>query len=116
MKKILPIIAIFAIILSSCGVKKTVSVIISQPPTTEQVQILGIGQQIPDGAILLGTISVGTTGFTSRGRCTYDRVLNYAITQAQAIGGNIMQIRLHTAPTPHNLCHEITVDVYTLPN
>jgi len=118
MKKILPMIAILAIALSGCGVKKTVSVIVHHPPTTEQVQILGIGQQIPNGAVLLGAISVGRNmwGTTSRGRCAYDRVLNYAIIQAQAMGGNIIQIRQHAVPNTENVCHEITVDVYKLSN
>ena len=116
MKKFIPIIAILAITLSSCGVKRTVGVVRYETPTNEQVQVLGSGQTVPSDAVLIGSVNIGDTGFTSSRRCTYAVVIKEAIVQAQAMGGNILHIKSHKEPDAWSTCHRITSDVYKLKN
>jgi hypothetical protein len=109
-KKLLPI-AIATFFFLSCGTSKKVSIAQYATPTTEQVQIIGIGQQVPSEAVLLGSVNIGDTGLTTK--CSYADVINEAIIQAQAMGGNILYIKQHKEPsTLGSSCHRIKCEVY----
>ena len=109
MKRILFTVAVI-VALFGCGTSKKVSVLHYETPTTEEVQIIGTGQTVPTGAKLLGSISIGDSGFTTK--CTYAEVIKDAITQAQAMGGNILYIKKHREPNMWSTCHRIKCEVY----
>ena len=105
----------FALLLFSCGTSKTTSVLVPSTPLAYDatVDIIGIGQKVPDGAKLLGQIKIGDSGITAGGNCTYDKVVNDAIIQSRAMGGNLLQIRQHKEPNILlSSCHRIWCDVY----
>lgn len=96
----------------SCNTAKNVSVIKQLTPTTEQVNIVGIGQTIASNAILLGSINITDTGFTTK--CTYADVIADAIKQAQSMGGNTILIKKHTEPNIWSTCHRLQCEVYSI--
>lgn len=100
------------VLLFSCETRKYVSVLNYSEPTTEKVEVLGAGQIVPEGAILIGNVTVGDTGFTSSGNCTYAKVIQDATTVAQQMGGNVIYIVSHRTPDSNSTCHRINVNVY----
>lgn len=96
-----------------CTTQKTVSVISYKTPlaNTETINVLGLGQKVPEGAKLLGTVIIDDTGFTSK--CTYSDVIKDAQNQARAMGGNYLLITKHKEPNIWSSCHRITCEVYS---
>lgn len=110
MKKI--IFLLFTLVLSACSTSKQTSVLnyATPLPAGTHVEIIGLGQQVPDGAKLLGSISVGDSGFTTQ--CSYQEVVRDAINMARNMGGNVLQITEHKEPDIWTSCHRIKADVY----
>lgn len=110
MKKI--IFLLTGLLLAACSTSKQTSVInyATPLPVNTTVEIRGIGQNIPDGAKLLGSISVGDSGFTTQ--CSYQEVIRDAINMARDMGGNVLQITEHKEPDIWSSCHRIKADVY----
>lgn len=102
--------------LFSCHTKKNINVINYSTPlsSNENVEVIGIGQNVMDGAKLLGSASVGESGFTPTQKCTYSVVLNEIINIARSMGGNLIQITEHKEPDGHSTCHRIKADVYLI--
>lgn len=111
---LIPIIVLIAIVLMffSCGLRKSITVKTYAPPYVGNVTVLEIGSVVPDGAVSLGDISIGESGFTSTKRCTYDRVLLTAQKIASKMGGNYILIKQHNYPNMLTTCHEIYAEVY----
>ena len=99
----------------SCdSAKKTSIVSVSTPLSNDAVvDVIGMGQKVPDGSKLLGQISIGESGMTATKNCTYAKVVSDAQIQARAIGGNILQITQHKEPSAlGSSCHRLKCDVY----
>lgn len=111
MKKILSLLFL-SLIFFSCSTSKQTSVLnYSTPlPAGTQVEIIGLGQKVPNGAKLLGSISVGDSGFTTQ--CSYQEVIRDAINMSRNMGGNVLQITEHKEPNIWCDCHRIKADVY----
>lgn len=85
--KIRLILLIATIFICSCGTTKNMSVLKYYPPTQEEVEVMGIGQTIPEGAVMIGNITIGDTGFTSAYNCTYSIIIQQATSMAQQMEG-----------------------------
>ena len=108
----------FLFICAACGTSKNTSVLMVATPlaANAEVEVIGKGQTIPNGAKLLGHIKIGDSGLTSGGNCTYDKVVADAVTQSRAMGGNLMQITEHKEPNIlFSNCHRLFCDVYLKP-
>jgi hypothetical protein len=110
MRKIL-LIAI-SLVLFGCGTSKNVSVVRYETPNTGEVQVIGVGQSVPEGAVLVGSVNIGEGGATPSNRCTYGKVLQAAIQETQGMGGNILYIKQHKEPDLLSTCHRIKCEVY----
>ena len=100
------------VLIFSCGTTKKMSALHYFPPTQEKVEIMGVGQTIPDDAILIGNITIGDTGFTSAKNCTYAKVIQEASVMAQQMGGNMVYVVSHKEPDFVCTCHRINANVY----
>lgn len=110
-KKNLIVLLLVGLLVMGCGTSKKVSVLQYATSTNGPITILGQGQQIPTDAILLGSVKIDDTGFTTK--CSYAEVIKDATEQAQAMGGNILYIRVHKEPSSlGSSCHRIECDVY----
>lgn len=96
----------------ACATSKNVSVLsIATPlPPGTPVEVIGVGQKVPDGSKMLGHIKIGDSGFSTK--CTYDIVIADAQAQSRAIGGNLIQITKHKPPAWGGTCHMVECDVY----
>lgn len=104
---------LFIICLVSCSTKKTIGIANFATPLSSDapVEVLGLGQKLPENVKLIGQIKIGDSGFTTN--CGYDKVLKDAISQARSLGGNILQITEHKEPSIlGSSCHRIKADVY----
>lgn len=106
------IFLLFMLVLAACSTSKRTSVLnyATPLPAGTHVEIIGLGQQVPDGAKLLGSISVGDAGFTTQ--CSYQEVIRDAINMSRNMGGNVLQITEHKEPDIWTSCHRIKADVY----
>lgn len=111
------IVAIFLIVfaLTSCGLAKYYYPKISKGEYFGEVVICENEKEIPQDAVLLGTIYTGDSGFTSTNRCTYERCLQTAIEMTRKMGGNYLLIANHIRPTFPSKCHGIGASVYYKP-
>lgn len=107
-----------AVLIVSCGTLKQVSVMNYATPLAPDapVQIIGIGQKVPAGAELLGSVRIGDTGFTMTS--SYEDEIKDLQKQARGMGGNLAQILWHKEPNLIHICHRLQADIYlvkTLP-
>ena len=87
-------------------------------PYTGDVVIKGIGETIPENAVLLGNVFVGEDGFTANRNCTFQQVMADVKTLAREMGGNLIVIIKHQLPNTgkeSSTCHQITANVYLIP-
>lgn len=113
MKNLLLSLLVF-LVSTSCGSTKRVSVLNPATPLTTNavVEVLGVGQKVPEGAKLLGHVKIGDSGFSVK--CTYADAIAALQVQARAMGSNIVQITKHTEPNMWSTCHRIQADAYFL--
>lgn len=106
------IFLLFTLVLAACSTSKQTSVLnyATPLPAGTQVEVIGLGQKVPNGAKLLGSISVGDSGFTTQ--CSYQEVIRDAINMSRNMGGNVLQITEHKEPNIWCDCHRIKADVY----
>lgn len=111
--KHLIIFAIVAAILCSCSPRITNNVVFSKEElkTIDEVLVIDYGVA-PADAQLLGTIKVGDTGFSTKNRGSYERVITIVKEQARKSGGNIVHITSHRNPGGFSRIHRITADIY----
>lgn len=113
MKKI--VLCLCVIIISACGTSKQSFVISVATPLDKNsfVEVVGMGQKIPQTSKLLGRVKIVDSGFTALENCTYAQVVADAQTQARGMGGDLIQITEHREPQLlKTLCHRIWCDVY----
>ena len=73
LKFLLFVLVIFS--LSGCSTRKMMNVLQYAAPYTGDVVIKGIGETIPENAVLLGNVFVGEDGFTANRNCTFQQVM-----------------------------------------
>ena len=115
-KNTLLLLTVFSLALASCGLAKYYYPKISKGEYFGEVVICENEKEIPQDAVLLGTIYTGDSGFTSTNRCTYERCLQTAIEMTRKMGGNYLLIANHIRPTFPSKCHGIGASVYYKPN
>lgn len=99
-------------ILYSCNPKISTSISQELPALSydEEVIVLQIGEAVPEGAVKIGKVKIGDTGFTTN--CKYEVVLEKAKLEARKNGGNILKIIEHQPPSIlGSSCHRITAEI-----
>lgn len=114
MKKHLFLSFILAFFLFSCGTSQKTGVLQFATPLTEneKVEVLGQGQQVPDGAKLIGTFNYGDSGLTASSNCTYAALIEKATKEARALGANVVYVTKHRDPNMFSTCHAIKGNYY----
>jgi hypothetical protein len=106
------LICIICLGIISCSPKVTSSLIKKYEPLdfTENVTVLGLEEEVPAEAELLGEIKIGDSGFTTK--CTYEDVIAKAKLEAMKIGGNVLKITEHKTPSSMgSSCHRIMAKI-----
>lgn len=112
----LGIVLMSVALLSGCAAKKMTNILVYRAPYNGEVTIKGLGEALPDGAVLLGSVSVGESGFTRQKNCTYQAVIYDAQRLAAGMGGNMIMITEHKEPSVWgSSCHQVKANVYSVP-
>lgn len=113
--RILPLLAVL-LVAASCSPKITRNLVASNAPLSPdtEVKILDAGTDTPEGAILLGSVKIGDTGFTSTDNGTYYKVTELLKSETRANGGNLAIITKHKSPDVASTIHRIWADIYYL--
>lgn len=112
MKKLFLFLCSFAI-LCGCSPKVTSHLSTARPPldASADVIVLGLNTLEPVGAVNLGSVTIGDTGFTTPENGTYDKVITLAKEQARNAGGNAIRIRRHQPADARCTTHRIQADI-----
>ncbi|MDB4335006.1 hypothetical protein OAA06_01465 [bacterium] len=108
MKQLKAIAIIVLVFIYSCNPRISTKLNISYPAIDyrDEVAVIGLNEEAPDNAELIGKVNVGDTGFTTN--CEYDFVLDQAKLEARRVGGNAIKIIKHNRPNPMgSSCHRI---------
>lgn len=111
------LLASIALFLASCGPVIYTKVREPYQPlhSHEEVRFYGLKETVPDSTVVIGTIKIGDSGFTTD--CSWNTVLEKAKTEARKMGGNGLKLTSHLLPTVMgSTCHRITADVLKLKN
>lgn len=100
--------------LMSCGPRvKTVLVDRPNEPyaldPAKSIAVLGVSEPAPVGALKLGTLKIGDSGFSTS--CGWERVLDEARGAASKAGGNLVKITSHDPPGFASSCHRISAEI-----
>ncbi|MDE6494378.1 MAG: DUF4156 domain-containing protein [Bacteroidales bacterium] len=108
---------LFPLLFVGCsGTKKVTNVLTYRTPYNGEVLVKGLGEIVPEGAVLLGSVSVGEGGFTRTKNCTYQAVIADIRSLAAGMGGNAVVITKHKEPSVwESSCHQISANVYFIP-
>jgi len=104
-----------AFLTASCSHKVTTSITKRQTSLspTAKVMIINLDESVPDGAILLGKVKLGDSGFSMK--CTWYEAIAKAKIEARMAGGNIVKITKHKRPNGFtSACHRVWIDIYNL--
>lgn len=111
MKKI--VLASILVLLTSCGASVKSHFTETRTPLTieDKVAFLDLKNEVPKGAIKLGSAKYGDTGFSVD--CDFDTNLNSARKLARANGANIVKVTEVKEPSIlGSSCYRIKVDFY----
>lgn len=105
------LLAIFSLA-TSCSPKIASKLVSTSQPLAYDapVIVLGLADQPPKTARLLGDLKVGDSGFSTD--CSYETVIDAARLEARKAGGNVVKITKHKTPDFLSTCHRITAQVY----
>lgn len=70
------------------------------------IEVLGVAEPTPEGAVTVGTVKIGDTGFSTS--CGWERVLSEARNEARKAGGDLLKLTSHVPPNFGSSCHRIT--------
>ena len=103
-------------ILGSCGPLVITS--LKNSPTLlnndGEIRVLGLEDEIPFDAELLGIVKVGDSGVTFSKNCDYHDVIEKAKFEARLAGGNAIKIIKHRSPDRNSTCHRIEARILKL--
>lgn len=114
MKKFIYYIFLCAVIfyvLSSCKLKKQISVNRKYEPTVGKIALIQTNQYIPSNTYRIGSIVVGESGFTPSGDCTYEACMR-TIEEDRKVGTQLIYIVKAVEPNYSSTCYNITADLY----
>lgn len=105
-------VVIITLFFNSCSPRISTSISKSYNPLPEntEIQVFDLNEKLPETAILLGTISIDDTGFTTN--CDYKTILEVGKAEARKAGGNILKIEEHKFPGMQSSCHQIKASIY----
>lgn len=116
MKHTYKIIYKFTIILSTClllvgcAAKKRFTSFSYNEPYNGNVIVIPNGQSVPDGYIMIGTISYGDTGFSTK--CSLEYEIQDAIETAKKNGASLIYIQSIKTPDFFSTCYRTTFALY----
>lgn len=85
----------------------------SEPLAASSVQVLSLNDSVPNGAVWIGSLKIGDNGFAKTGNL--DTTLRLAREEAAKVGGNLIKITKHKAPSTFgSSCHRIEADIYQI--
>ncbi|MCM1168729.1 MAG: DUF4156 domain-containing protein [Bacteroides sp.] len=118
MKKVWIFVLLTSLLCGCTGTKKVTNVLTYRTPYNGEVLVKGLGEVIPDGSVLLGSVTVGENGGRTRTKdCTYQAVISDIRKLAAGMGGNAVVITKHKEPSEwRSTCHQIWANVYFLPS
>ena len=103
---------VIIIFLTSCGSTVRTNIVQKHPPT-ESIKVIKIYDKLPDNTILLGTVKVGDSGFSTD--CGEMTQINKIMNKGMQMGGDIAQIVKHKEPSAlSSTCHRITAKIYKI--
>lgn len=112
MKKVLSLCFV-AVVLLSCGLKKSIAVYDTYPVTPGRLDVFQASQQLPENRIMVGTISVGEKGATKTKDCTYEACMEAIQEEAKKMGGHFIHVIDIKAPSVWgSSCYNITTEIY----
>jgi hypothetical protein len=96
---------------SACSPKINTTILQKYPPldNTQEVTVYKIGDIVPSHAIVIGTLKIGDSGFSTN--CNFEKIMNHAKMQARKLGGNALKITEHRPPNLISSCHRIKADI-----
>lgn len=100
------------LIIGSCSPKAVTNLTTTYKPLDydQEIVVIGLEQNIPEGSEELGRVKIGDSGFTTN--CGYETVINKAKEEARKAGGNSIKITEHKPPTMMgSSCHRITATI-----
>jgi hypothetical protein len=104
------------LLICSCAPKVSTSISKKYAPLDfrEEVYIIGLQEPEPQNSVLLGTVKIGDTGFSTN--CSWEVVIDKAKLEARKAGGNAIKITEHTPPNAMSTCHRITARILKVEN
>lgn len=114
MKRILYLLSLTLLVLAvtSCTLKKQVSVKEYYPPTTGQIPIVQTNQPLPQNIYRIGSIVVGENGLTPGGKCTYEACMQVIEKESRKVGAQLVYLVKVKEPDISSTCYNITAELY----
>lgn len=106
------LIVFCSILITSCGVKKVVSVSSYYAPTAGYIPLVQTNQTLPDKIYRIGSIVVGENGFTPSARCSYEECIKIIEEEARQAGAQLIYLVRVREPDAHSTCYNITAELY----
>lgn len=105
------------LLLVSCNPPVTRNIIKTYPtlPYMEEVKVIPLSEEEPNGSELLGEISSGDLGYAHK-KTTYEAMVDYAKIEARKIGGNAIKITRYIKPYTQNAPPKLTFIILKIPN
>ena len=101
------------LLLSSCGLKRTIAIYDTYPITPGRLEVIQTGQPLPDDKILIGTVTVGEKGLTKTKDCTYQACLEAIQEEAKKMGGHFIYIvKIKEPEAWGSTCYNIIAEIY----
>lgn len=97
-------------ILVGCSVKKNFVSFSQNEPYNGDVTVIPNGQSVPDGYIMIGTVSYGDTGFSTK--CSLEHEIQDAIETAKSSGASLIYIQSIKTPDFYSTCYRTTFALY----
>lgn len=110
MKQVL--IGMVAVSMVACAPKVRTTLAKTYPTLDfkQEVSVIGISEEVPQDAIVIGSVKVGDSGFSTN--CGWDVVIEKAKMEARKAGGNALKITEHKPPNfMSSSCDKITATI-----
>lgn len=104
--------SIIFVLLTSCGLKKEVSVKQYYPPTEGNIPIIQTNQTLPSNIFRIGSIVVGESGLTPEGKCSYEACMQTIEKESRRVGAQLVYLVRVKEPDLHSTCYNITAELY----
>jgi hypothetical protein len=107
MKPVLFSTLVLSLVACAPKVRTTLAAIYPPLDYAQEVHVLGLSDQVPQGSTEIGQVKIGDSGFSTN--CDWEVVLEKAKLEARKAGGNVIKIVEHQPPSAMgSTCHRIT--------